>query len=247
MAKRQHASRGVPPTIEQEDRILGIDPDDRLTLEELFPDERKRGYMLTIARRKVIGVFRSETQLRSPARSHHSRPSRHDLLEAGFVPDGHGGFENYEPHEGEQFEFTDHFLSDVAGGRDDLLRRIVDCMDSWSWFVTINDLPEEYRALEPYWCDKVRNEARMRLFEAIVDDLLENQKLWHHSGSRRWQASQSLVDEHRELTEAIREFNDHPSGKHRRKKHDRRPWHGRPSRDRKNGTVQGVSIGGSYH
>jgi hypothetical protein len=212
---------GIEPTRTQAARILGFHPDGRLTLDELFvvgrdPDRQRLDHLKSVARLKVIGVFRVASTYRTGARR--ERP-------------GHP-------------VYTDHFLPGMNGDSDQLVRYILTRMKGTSQFVRVNDLPEQYRRLTKHWRESVRAEARYLLVKAVVDELIADEtQLWYHAGHERWQASQSLIDEYEPLEREVRHL---PEPKHR-KKRDRRRWHGRPARDRKNGTVPGVSVGGCYH
>lgn len=108
-------------------------------------------------------------------------------------------------------------------------------------FVRVSDLRDDYRGLSPSWRESVRSQARYSLIREVVEELLDSMvQLWYHTGPgfSRWQSAQSLIDEYGSAGRRS-------SRRRRRKKHDRRPYHGRPARDRKNGT--GVSIGGCWH
>mgnify|MGYP000873384407 CR=1 FL=1 len=111
-------------------------------------------------------------------------------------------------------------------------------------FVRVSDLRDDYRGLSYSWRESVRSQARYSLVKEAVEELLDSMvQLWHHTGPgfSRWQSAQSLIDKYGSAGRR--------SGRRRRrrKKHDRRPYHGRPARDRKNGTVEGASIGGCWH
>lgn len=111
-------------------------------------------------------------------------------------------------------------------------------------FVRVSDLRDNYRGLSCSWRESVRSQARYSLVKEAVEELLDSMvQLWHHTGPgfSRWQSAQSLIDDYSSVGRR--------SGRcrRRRKKYDRRPYHGRPARDRKNGTVEGVSIGGCWH
>ena len=111
-------------------------------------------------------------------------------------------------------------------------------------FVRVSDLRDDYRDLSHNWRESVRSQARYSLIREVIEELLESMvQLWYHTGPgfSRWQSAQSLIDEYGSAGRR--------SGRRRRrrKKYDRRPYHGRPARDRKNGTVEGVSVGGCWH
>lgn len=110
-------------------------------------------------------------------------------------------------------------------------------------FVRVSDLCDDYRGLSYSWRESVRSQARYLLVKEAVEEMLDSMvQLWYHTGPgfSRWQSAQSLIDEYGSAGRR--------SGRRRRrKKYDRRPYHGRPARDRKNGTVEGVSIGGCWH
>lgn len=111
-------------------------------------------------------------------------------------------------------------------------------------FVRVSDLRDDYRGLSYSWRESVRSQARYLLVKEAVEEMLESMvQLWHHTGPgfSRWQSAQSLIDDYSSVGRR--------SGRRRRlrKKYDRRPYHGRPARDRKNRTVEGVSIGGCWH
>lgn len=110
-------------------------------------------------------------------------------------------------------------------------------------FVRVSDLRDDYRGLSPSWRESVRSQARYSLIREVIEELLDSMvQLWYHTGPgfSRWQSAQSLIDEYGST-------GCRSSRRRRRKKHDRRPYHGRPARDRKNSTVEGVSIGGCWH
>lgn len=112
-------------------------------------------------------------------------------------------------------------------------------------FVRVRDLRDDYRGLSYSWRESVRSQARYALIREAVEELLDRMvQLWHHTGPgfSRWQSAQSLIDEYSSGRRPSRRGRCR-----RRKKYDRRPYHGRPARDRKNGTVEGVSVGGCWH
>lgn len=112
-------------------------------------------------------------------------------------------------------------------------------------FVRVSDLRDGYRGLSYSWRESVRSQARYLLVKEAVEELLDSMvQLWHHTGPgfSRWQSAQSLIDKYSSGRRPSRR-----GRRRRRKKYDRRPYHGRPDRDRNNGTVEGVSIGGCWH
>ncbi len=218
MASRRQL--GIEPSHDEIAHIMGLRPDNRLTLEELFvegraPDKERLTHLKRVARLKVIGVFRVASTLRSGRRR--ERPG--------------------------QPVYTDHFLTGMDGSFEQLVRVVLITMKGTSQFVRVNDLPERYRLMTKHWRETVRAEARYLLVQSVLAELLaEETQLWYHAGHQRWQASQSLIDEYVPLEREVR----HLPEPRRRKKRDRRQWHGRPARDRKNGTIPGVSVGGSH-
>ena len=112
-------------------------------------------------------------------------------------------------------------------------------------FVRVSDLRDDYRGLSYSWRESVRSQARYSLIREAVEELLDSMvQLWYHTGPgfSRWQSAQSLIDKYSSGRRPSRR------GRRRyRKKYDRRPYHGRPDRDRKNRTVEGVSVGGCWH
>ena len=112
-------------------------------------------------------------------------------------------------------------------------------------FVRVSDLRDDYRGLSYSWRESVRSQARYSLVKEAVEELLDSMvQLWHHTGPgfSRWQSAQSLIDKYSSGRRPSRR-----GRRRRRKKYDRRSYHGRPDRDRNNGTVEGVSIGGCWH
>lgn len=112
-------------------------------------------------------------------------------------------------------------------------------------FVRVSDLHDNYRGLSCSWRESVRSQARYSLVKEAVEELLDSMvQLWHHTGPgfSRWQSAQSLIDKYSSVRRPSRR-----GRRRRRKKYDRRPYHGRPDRDRNNGTVEGVSVGGCWH
>ena len=112
-------------------------------------------------------------------------------------------------------------------------------------FVRVSDLRDDYRGLSYSWRESVRSQARYSLIREAVEELLDRMvQLWHHTGPgfSRWQSAQSLIDKYSSGRRPSRR-----GRRRRRKKYDRRPYHGRPDRDRNNGTVEGVSVGGCWH
>lgn len=110
-------------------------------------------------------------------------------------------------------------------------------------FVRVSDLRDGYRGLSYSWRESVRSQARYSLIKEAIEELLDSMvQLWYHTGPgfSRWQSAQSLIDEYGSAGRRS-------SRRRRHTKYDRRPYHGRPARDRKNNTVEGVSIGGCWH
>ena len=113
-------------------------------------------------------------------------------------------------------------------------------------FVRVSDLHDNYRGLSYSWRESVRSQARYSLIREAVEELRDSMvQLWYHTGPgfSRWQSAQSLIDEYG----ADGRRSSRRRRRRRRKKYDRRPYHGRPDRDRNNGTVEGVSVGGCWH
>lgn len=102
-----------------------------------------------------------------------------------------------------------------------------------------SDLPWHYRRLPQKEVENLLEEMHYLLMRHLVKALAEHPVcLWSHCDG--WQAARSFVDELATLRRI--EFTSTRRRK-RRVKSDMRPFHGRPGRDRKNGTIPGVSIG----
>lgn len=134
-----------------------------------------------------------------------------------------------------------HSLLGMNGSLDQLVVAIAQAMERPHDFVEVSDLPRQYRDLTGYWLGMLRAQARHLLLTEVVEELyLAGTQLWYFEGSRCWQVAQSLLDEHDELLRETKGWR-----KPRRSAlWDQRNWHGRPKRDRKNGTREGVSTGG---
>lgn len=91
-------------------------------------------------------------------------------------------------------------------------------------FVRVSDLRDDYRGLSYSWRESVRSQARYSLIREAVEELLDRMvQLWHHTGPgfSRWQSAQSLIDECSSGRRPSRR-----GRRRRRKKYDRRPYHG---------------------
>ena len=134
-----------------------------------------------------------------------------------------------------------HSFLGMNGSLDQLVMAIAEAMQRPHDFVEVSDLPRQYRDLTGYWLGMLRVQAHyLLLMEVVVELNAAGTQLWYFQGGRCWQASQSLLDEYDELLRKTKGWR-----KPRRSALlDQRNWHGRPKRDRKNGTREGVSTGG---
>ena len=108
----------------------------------------------------------------------------------------------------------------------------------WNGFVTSDDLPAPYRTYAGKLRKEVLADVRMLLlFQAIAG--ISDDRLWYHEGDGYWQAAQSLIDQYKPLQRQVWQL---PAAKGSQLFNDHR-WHGRPRRDRDNGTVEGTSTG----
>jgi len=134
----------------------------------------------------------------------------------------------------------EYCLSGMDGSLDQLAATIARNMKGSHSFVKPGDLLPAYRDLAEHWRNTVRAHARHLLLLEVVTELeLRHVKLWYHSGERRWQAAQSLIDEHERL---LREVKRRPEPRPELP-YNRRPWHGRPARDRRRAVMPGTSVG----
>ena len=126
------------------------------------------------------------------------------------------------------------------GTAEQLVAAITRLMKGSHDFVRTNDLPPMYRALAKQWRNSVRAHVRYLLLREVVERLEGvGAQLWYFQGNREWQAAQSLVDEYDRL---LREVKKRPEPR-RELPFDRRPWHGRPARDRRRAVMPGTSVG----
>ena len=215
-----HPGTYVEPSDETIHHIMGYDGG--LTLEELFVEWRHDtehgdellAHLMDVARLRIVTVFsHASGEIYARMKMGHKWGTRATF----FVPGDRGTI-------------------------DELVRYVAENMKGTSEFVRVRDLPPAYRLLVKAWRDTVRARARGLLLEAVVSQLVqEERQLWHHAGDRIWQASQSLIDEYEPLRRKVRSL---PAPRHRVKRDDH-SYHGRPKRDRKNGTIEGVSTGQS--
>lgn len=107
-------------------------------------------------------------------------------------------------------------------------------------FVRTHDLPPVYRGLAKQWRNSVRAHIRyLLLMEAVKELEGVGAQLWYFQGERRWQAAQSLIDEHDRLLRDVKGWRE-PRPE---LPLNRRPWHGRPARDRRRPVMPGTSVG----
>jgi hypothetical protein len=140
----------------------------------------------------------------------------------------------------EQPSGLEYCLSGMDGSHDQLATTIARNMKGSHSFVKPGDLSPTYRDLAEHWRNTVRAYARHLLLSEVVDELAMRQvKLWYHSGERRWQAAQSLIDEHDRLLREVKGWRE-PRPE---LPFNRRPWHGRPARDRRRAVMPGTSVG----
>lgn len=135
----------------------------------------------------------------------------------------------------------------AVAGSDDLAELVLyvrDNIASWRGFVALRDLPKAYHGYRGVLAKQVLAEARAMLLLRAIGNIPPWQ-LWHHQGQGygRWQAAQSLIDQYRPLQRAVWRL-PAPKGT---VKFDDRHYHGRPKRDRTNGTPEGVSTGRGPH
>ncbi len=130
-------------------------------------------------------------------------------------------------------------------GSDDLAELVLYVranIGSWRGFVTLRDLPAAYHGYRGTLAKQVLADARAMLLLRAIGNIPPWQ-LWYHSGHGHWQAAQSLIDQYRPLQRAVWRL---PAPKPTAKFDDRH-YHGRPERDRTNGTPEGVSTGRGSH
>ena len=107
-------------------------------------------------------------------------------------------------------------------------------------FVRVHDLPPTYRGLAKRWRNSVQAHIRyLLLMEAVHELKGVGAQLWYFQGERQWQAAQSLVDEHDQLLREVKGWREPRPGL----PYNRRPWHGRPARDRRRAVMPGTSVG----
>lgn len=107
-------------------------------------------------------------------------------------------------------------------------------------FVRTHDLPPVYRGLAKQWRNSVRAHIRyLLLMEAVKELEGVGAQLWYFQGERRWQVAQSLIDEHDRLLRDVKGWRE-PRPE---LPLNRRPWHGRPARDRRRPVMPGTSVG----
>ena len=134
----------------------------------------------------------------------------------------------------------EYCLSGLDGSHDQLATTIARNMKGSHSFVKPGDLSPVYRGLVEQWRNTVRAHARYLLLSEVVDELAQRQvKLWYHSADRRWQAAQSLIDEHDRLQREVKGWRE-PRPE---LPFNRRSWHGRPARDRRRAVMPGTSVG----
>jgi hypothetical protein len=126
------------------------------------------------------------------------------------------------------------------GTAEQLVAAITRVMKGSHDFVKTHDLPPVYRGLATQWRNSVRAHVRyLLLLEAVKELEGVGAQLWYFQGEQRWQAAQSLIDEYeRLLREAKGWYGSRPE-----LPFNRRPWHGRPARDRRRAVMPGTSVG----
>ena len=120
----------------------------------------------------------------------------------------------------------------------ELAFHVRDHTSKWHGFVAMHDLPMPFRGYTGKLGKEVLADARIMLLLHAVAGIPEHQ-LWYHGGLGYWQAAQSLIDQYRPLQREVWRL---PAPKATQAFKDS-SWHGRPRRDRNNGTVEGTSIG----
>lgn len=208
---RRFAVSGVEPSATLKGRILGLT--EPLTLEELFAG----------------GIGEENSTL-----DHLRRVARLRVIGVFRI----AGEVSHVA--GEQASGLEYCLAGLDGSPDQLATTIERSMKGSHGFVKPSDLSPVYRNLAEHWRDTVRAYARHLLLMEVVNGLtLTRTQLWYHSADRRWQAAQSLIDEHDHLLREVKGWRDGPRPK---RFLDRRNWHGRPARDRKRGVRPGTSV-----
>ena len=224
------AAVGEIPSLEL---MNAVESGSGLTLEQLFGentgDESVLQHMLDVALLKVMYTFLN------PAITY-------DRAETGQYKLGVMA----NPRSGRRRAVHEHFLPVVDSSLDALTRLVLRSIPKAYKFVRTEDLLPEHAALIPTWRDKVRTEARRVLVLEVVSELESEQTdMWYieypchnHAG---WQVSAGLMAGFSDLQRGLAGYQ--PLQSHFRRKVDRRNWHGRPLRDRENGTPEGVSVG----
>ncbi len=204
-----------------------------MTLDELFVNNRKE---------KQPGAFLASMR----------RRARYKIIE-GFLS-----------ALDEKWRDSDNYVVRCGPELESLLRQMHDSLVQGRRTIRVTDLPPKYQALDPHWVDMVCGWATRRLLleelTALRDGTPAKPKkrvngveipasrgekplIWYHSGTRTWQACQSLMDQHDVLR---REFYGHQPPTHaRRLKRDQRSWHGRPREQRPRQRGLGIAPGAS--
>lgn len=126
------------------------------------------------------------------------------------------------------------------GTAEQLVAAIARLMSGSHDLVRTHDLSPRYRGLVREWRNSVQTQARHLLLMEVVNELEgAGAQLWYFQGEQRWQAAQSLIDEYDRLLREVKGW---------RKPRpelpfNRRPWHGRPARDRRRAVMPGTSVG----
>lgn len=126
------------------------------------------------------------------------------------------------------------------GTAEHLVAAITRLMKGSHDFVRTHDLPPLYRGLTKQWRNSVRAHVRyLLLLEAVKELEGVGAQLWYFQGEQRWQVAQSLVDEYDRLLREVKKRSE-PRPE---LPYNRRPWHGRPARDRRRAVMPGTSVG----
>jgi len=126
------------------------------------------------------------------------------------------------------------------GTAEQLVAAIMRLMKGSHDFVKAHDLPPMYRELAKQWRNSVRAHVRYLLLMEVVNELKgAGAQLWYFQGEAQWQAAQSLIDEYDRLLREVKGWRE-PRPE---LPYNRRPWHGRPARDRRRAVMPGTSVG----
>lgn len=135
---------------------------------------------------------------------------------------------------------SDGYVLPGDGTTQQLASTIVCLMKGSHDFVRASDLPSAYRSLAKQWLNTLRARIRQLLVLEVVEELYAaGAQLWYFSGDEEWVAAQSLIDEYDRLLREVRGWSE-PRPE---LPFNRRPWHGRPARDRRRAVMPGTSVG----